>query len=123
MTNAHEFNAEIKSLAKDRYIENSTYMCKKGKITSHDGDCEKKDNAAVDAYAKDSVFAGSIIFLRKTSLENFSILAGRALKRHLPFHYLVSGHLMRNNIEYELDLAKKQEEMDYKPMYDLTSFR
>ena len=62
MTNADQFNAEIKSLAKDRYIENSTYMCKKGKIKSYGDELEKMDNAAVDAYGKNSVFAGSIIF-------------------------------------------------------------
>ena len=30
---------------------------------------------------------------------------------------------MRNNIEYELQSAKKQKAIDYKPLYDRMSFK
>jgi len=30
---------------------------------------------------------------------------------------------MRGNIEYELHQAKKQKEIEYKPVYDSTSFK
>jgi hypothetical protein len=45
------------------------------------------------------------------------------LKKHLPFEYLTLGGQMRNNIDYELQLAKKNKEIDFKPLYDATSFK
>jgi hypothetical protein len=64
-----------------------------------------------------------MIYLSKSSLENFSFLAIAVLKKTLSFDYLIGGKNMRDNIEYELQLAKKQNEIEYRPVYDSTTFK
>lgn len=45
------------------------------------------------------------------------------LKSNLPYEYIGQGSQMRQNIEYELQAAKKQRRIDYKPMYNPESFK
>ncbi|CAF1479038.1 unnamed protein product [Rotaria sordida] len=54
---------------------------------------------------------------------NFSFLAAAILRESLPYEYLTFGKQMRGNIEYELQQAKKQKRMEYKPIYDPTTFK
>ncbi|CAF4293513.1 unnamed protein product, partial [Rotaria magnacalcarata] len=45
------------------------------------------------------------------------------IKDTFPFEYLNFGNQMRGNIEYELQQIEKQKEIEYKPVYDSTSFK
>ncbi len=38
------------------------------------------------------------------------------LREKLPYDYLTIGHNMRGNIQYEIQEAKKQKEIDYEPI-------
>ncbi|CAF4555216.1 unnamed protein product [Rotaria sp. Silwood2] len=49
--------------------------------------------------------------------------AAAILKESLPYEYLTFGKHMRGNIEYELQEAKKQKRMEYRPIYDPTTFK
>lgn len=143
VANADEFNAEIKLLAKEKYIESSMYISKKKSYiessvcisTKKSYTFGKKRNLPTDDYRskqtdiasavfqQESLPNGLIIYLSKSSSENFSFWAVAILKESLPFEYLISGNQMRNNIEYELQSAKKQRAIDYNPLYDRMSFK
>lgn len=123
MTNGDQFNAEIKLLAKGKYIESSIYTSKKGKNELIDVHRHKQCEVASVAFKQESLPNGLMIYLCKSSLEDFSFLAVAILKETLPFEYLTLGKQMRNNIEYELQLAKKQNEIEYKPVHDSTTFK
>ncbi|CAF4216701.1 unnamed protein product, partial [Rotaria magnacalcarata] len=45
------------------------------------------------------------------------------IKDTFPFEYLTFGNQMRGHIEYELQQIEKQKEIEYKPVYDSTSFK
>ncbi|CAF3020724.1 unnamed protein product, partial [Rotaria socialis] len=57
--------------------------------------------------------------LKQPSLAN----AVAVIKDTFPFEYLTFGNQMRGNIEYELQQIEKQKEIEYKPVYDSTSFK
>ncbi len=123
MTNGDQFNAEIKLLAKEKYIESSIYTPKKEKNILSDIYRQKQGDIASVVFKQESLPRGLMIYLCKSSLENFSFLAIAVLKQRLPFEYLTFGNQMRNNIEYELQLAKKERENEYHPMYASTTFK
>ena len=53
----------------------------------------------------------------------FFFLAVAIVRNNLKFEYLVRGRQIRENIDYELEMAKKQKTMEYKPIYDSSSFK
>ncbi len=52
----------------------------------------------------------------------FLFLAAALSKQRLAFHYLTMGKQMRDNIEYELQEAQKQQEIDYQSPYDAATY-
>jgi hypothetical protein len=50
-------------------------------------------------------------------------LAVAIVKNNLRFEYLVRGQQIRDNIDYGLELAKKQKGLEYTPIYDPSSFK
>ncbi|CAM4985457.1 unnamed protein product [Rotaria socialis] len=106
IANGDLFNEEIKSLSQERYIESSVRSSKKQKSSCKDCYREKQKEAASAA-------------LKQASLAN----AVAVIKDTFPFEYLTFGNQMRCNIEYELQQIEKQKEIEYKPVYDSTSFK
>lgn len=45
------------------------------------------------------------------------------VKHVLPFVYIRDGQRIRDNIAFELHQAQKMKELEYKPIYDSTSFK
>lgn len=126
MGNGDDFNAEIKLLSKEKYIESSIYIPKKQKKNAFfEAYRDKQNEAACAAFEEKSFSSGffDLIFMLITCKIFFFFLAVAMLKNILPFDYLITGKQMRNNIEYELQLARKQEEIEYKPVYDPASFK
>jgi hypothetical protein len=58
----------------------------------------------------------------RASFSCFCFLAAALLKQRLAFHYLTMGKQMRGNIEYELQEAQKQQEIDYQSPYDAATY-
>ncbi|CAF2136736.1 unnamed protein product [Rotaria magnacalcarata] len=106
IANGDLFNEEIKSLSQERYIESSVRSSKKQKSSFKDYYREKQQDTASTA-------------LKQPSLAN----AVAVIKDTFPFEYLTFGNQMRGNIEYELQQIEKQKEIEYKPVYDSTSFK
>jgi hypothetical protein len=82
VTNGNEFNAEIKLSAKERYLESSIYTPKKGNSTFKkgknaltDGYRHRQNDIASVVFQQESLPGGLIIYLFKSSLENFSFLS------------------------------------------------
>ncbi|CAF1547196.1 unnamed protein product, partial [Rotaria magnacalcarata] len=90
----------------ERYIESSVRSSKKQKSSFKDYYREKQQEAASTA-------------LKQASLAN----AVAVIKDTFPFEYLTFGNQMRGNIEYELQQIEKQKAIEYKPVYDSTSFK
>ncbi|CAF3977159.1 unnamed protein product [Rotaria sp. Silwood1] len=105
-TNGDQFNAEIKLLANGKYIESSVYIPKKQKTVLTDAQRKKQVDVACAVFKQESVPSAAAI-----------------LRESLPYEYLTFGKQMRGNIEYELQQAKKQKRMEYKPIYDPTTFK
>ena len=57
-----------------------------------------------------------------SSIDSFSV-ASAMVQNGLPFPYLVWGIQMNKNLDNELQIARKQKELDYKPFHDPTSFK
>ncbi|CAM4961641.1 unnamed protein product [Rotaria socialis] len=106
IANGDLFNEEIKSLSQERYIESSVRSSKKQKSSFKDYYRKKQQEAASNA-------------LKQPSLAN----AVAVIKDTFPFEYLTFGNQMRGNIEYELQQIEKQKQIEYKPVYDSTSFK
>ncbi|UJR24340.1 hypothetical protein I4U23_005717 [Adineta vaga] len=106
VTTSDEFNEQIKLSANGKYLESSIYTIKKEKFASNDDYRKRQDDVAGAAFEQNS-------FNSTVSI----------VKNNLRFEYLVRGQQIRNNIEYELELAKKQKRMEYKPIYDPSSFK
>jgi len=123
VTNGDQFNDEIKLLANGRYIESTIYTAKKDKFTSTDDYRKKQDDVAGACFEQESFTNGLMIYLRICSLENVFFLAVAIVRNNLKFEYLVRGRQIRENIDYELEMAKKQKTMEYKPIYDPSSFK
>ncbi|CAF4507593.1 unnamed protein product, partial [Rotaria sp. Silwood2] len=104
-TDGDQFNAEIKLLANGKYIESSVYIPKKEKNMLTDAQRKKHADVACAVFKLESVPSAAAI-----------------LKESLPYEYLTFGKHMRGNIEYELQEAKKQKRMEYRPIYDPTTF-
>ncbi|CAF4653768.1 unnamed protein product [Rotaria sp. Silwood1] len=122
-TNGDQFNNEIKLLANGRYIESSIYTAKKEKFASADDYRKKQEDVAAAAFEQESFTGGLVIYLRIYSLKDVFFLAVAIVKNNLKFEYLVRGKQIRDNIEYELQMIKKQKTMEYKPVYDPSSFK
>ncbi|CAF4182638.1 unnamed protein product, partial [Adineta steineri] len=114
LLNGDPFNAEIKLLSKGKYIESSIYSAKKEssiyspkkeKFASNK-DYHVKQEEVADAAFRQESFASAVAIV----------------KNNLKFEYLVRGKPIRDNIEYELQMKKKQKTMEYKPFYDSTTF-
>ena len=82
MTNGDEFNAQIKLSAKERYLESSIYTPKKGNSTFKkgknaltDGYRHRQNDIASAVFQQESLPGGWIVYLFKTSIENFSFLS------------------------------------------------
>lgn len=65
MPNGDQFNAEIKSLAKQKYIESSNYLSKKGKNAPFENHRVKQNEAARVALKEESFNSGlfDLIFI------------------------------------------------------------
>ena len=125
MSNGDQFNAEIEALAKGKYIEPSIYTPKKRKNAYFEIYRDKQNEAASAAFKEETWTNGlfDFTFMLTIFLESFSFLAAAMLKNSLPFDYLTVGHQMGANIEYEIQQAKKRKTIEYKPVYDSTSFK
>ncbi|CAF4109874.1 unnamed protein product, partial [Adineta steineri] len=106
LPNGDPFNAEIKLLSKGKYIESSIYSPKTEKFASNK-DYHVKQEEVADAAFRQESFASAVAIM----------------KNNLKFEYLVRGKPIRDNIEYELQMKKKQKTMEYKPFYDSTTFK
>ena len=123
VTNGDRFNTEIKSLSDGRYIETSMYTAKKDITVLTDSYCKKQTDVTSNLFKQESVSCGKIIYLCKLFLEKFSFLAAVTLKDKLSYEYLTLGKQMRGNLDYELLQAKKQKQIDYKALYDSTTYK
>jgi hypothetical protein len=123
VTDGDQFNDEIKLLSNERYIESRIYTAKKDKFASTDDYRKKQDDVARACFEQESFTSGLLIYLRIYSSENIFVLAVAIVRNNLKFEYLVRGRQIRENIDYELELAKKQKTMEYKPIYDPSSFK
>ncbi|CAF1453442.1 unnamed protein product [Adineta steineri] len=109
ITNGDQYNIEIKQLANEKYVESCLYMIKtvkKEKFALKDKYLEKRNDVARNALKAETVQEGANI-----------------MKNDFPWEYIVHGDKMRGNVEYELREAKKQQLIDYKPIYDPITFK
>ena len=121
--NADRFNVDMKSSSNGKYIESSEYLCKKESGRWNDNYRAKQSEVASAAFNQESLTTGSINVRKTLHLSTRSLLAATIVKDNLPFEYLIWGAQMRKNIDHELQLARKQKEVDYKPFHDPTSFK
>lgn len=122
--NADQFNTEIKSVSKGNVMESSVYMSKnkKEKKSSANGYNQQRDEIATDAFNQSSITSGWFISFWERILHAASPLGAALLKKKLAFHYLSMGRNLRENLNYELEEAKKQEEIEYKPPHDPNTY-
>ncbi|CAF1517365.1 unnamed protein product [Adineta steineri] len=109
ITNGDQYNIEIKQLANEKYIESCLYTIKtvkKEKFALKDKYLEKRNDVARNALKAETVQEGANI-----------------MKNDFPWEYIVHGDKMRGNVEYELRETKKQQLIDYKPIYDPITFK
>ncbi|CAF3366533.1 unnamed protein product [Rotaria socialis] len=79
----------------------------------------KKQKSPFKDYYREKQQEAASTVLKQASLAN----AVAVVKDTFPFEYLTFGNQMRGNVEYELQQIEKQKEIEYKPVYDSTSFK
>ena len=124
--NEEDFNAEIKTKSLGKCVETSIYAQTKGKGEKrkrpNDEYRQKQNDIAEAVFKQDSLPKGYNFIVLYYFNENY-FLAISIIKSNIPFDYLISGDQMRNNVEYELQMARRQNEVDFVPLYDPVSFK